>query len=516
MILLGTPKSTLSSLATVGVAVALLPLGCDGKDSKSNSQSAKGGGTTILTAGTDSGSGGTTTTTDTNGAGTTNSSGGTTTTTTTTTVPDIACATDLECKSQGLLCNKTTQKCVQCVENVDCGQGKSCVAGICGAPGCQSNSDCATSASGKVCNIVTGQCVACMTAADCPNPTTSECIAQACVAVATCVNSLDCTGAGAPVCNRTTSRCVECVDPADCSASGATNPICAASRCQSGCTKNEDCGTGKTCKTTTTPAYCVECLTSADCTGGKICSAGACIVNNCVGTTGKPCTALPPFSGTQTVDANGDEFCYVPAFVLAFDSTAGKINPATGEAATATYPERATFRIGWSATSVHAYIEVKDPDVNPNANAWEIWNGDGVEFMISTSREVTGLTSADANTLHVIANSKIGVTVKASGNSGAHTEITDPTAFKAVATATGYVVEVKLPWPSNATMASGTQVYFDAAINSARKNTDGGAPRVAQALLFQGTTPASTSCTGTGNDIAPFCDDRLWCPTQMQ
>jgi Cys-rich repeat protein len=275
------------------------------------------------------------------------------------------------------------------------------------------------------------------------------------------------------------------------------------------------------CNTTATPAYCVACLTDADCPTGNACSSGTCVVGGtssiCAGTTAQPCTAIPPFTGTQVVDGYADDFCKVPGFILAFDSTAGKINVGSGEASGTTYPEKATFRVAWSPTMVHVHIEVVDPSVNPNNNAADIWNGDGVEFMISTSNSVTGLTSNDANTLHVIANSTMGVTVKASGASGEHSPISDTGAVKTLTTSQGYAVEVKMPWPQGTTVAAGTAIYFDAALNSARLNTaDNSAPRVAQALLFQSTNTASTSCTGTGNDLAPFCDDRLWCPTKFQ
>jgi hypothetical protein len=217
------------------------------------------------------------------------------------------------------------------------------------------------------------------------------------------------------------------------------------------------------------------------------------------------------------VDGYGDDLCRVPGFTLAFDSSASKINVTGGDSAGPTFPEKATFKVAWSATMLHAHVEVVDPSVNPNNNPTDIWNGDGVEIMISTSNAVTGLTSSDSNTLHVIANSTIGVTVKASGSSGQHTQITDPKMFKAITTSQGYAVELQMPWPNGVTVASGTSIYFDAAINSARLNTtDNTAPRLAQAILFQSTNTSNTSCTGTGNDIAPFCDDRLWCPTKFQ
>lgn len=484
MTLLTTSRLTLTSLVAIGCGVATMPLGCDGKETKSNSPTTATAGSTSSPAtggGVAVGSGG-----DTASAG----SGGTTS------VPNVTCTSDLECKSSGLLCNKTTSKCVQCLQEADC----------------------AAASQGKLCDVGSGKCVSCLTAADCPNPATSECVAQACVAAKTCVNSLDCTTASAPLCNRTTSRCVECVDAADCAVGGQTDQVCVTNRCQTSCATTEDCAEGSVCNTTATPPYCATCLTNADCPTGNSCTQGACVSGSgaCAGNSAKPCTAIPAFTGTQVVDGYGDDFCNVPGFTLAFDSTAAKINPASGESATATYPERATFKVAWSADSVHVHIEVTDPSVSPNTNPGEIWNGDGVEFMISTSNELTGLTSADVNTLHVIANSSIGVTVKAWGGGGNHAQISDPNLFKTQTTSQGYAVELKMPWPEGVQVTAGTAIYFDAAVNSGRPNADNAPQRVAQALLFQAPTPTNTTCTGTGNDIAPFCDDRLWCPTKFQ
>lgn len=527
MSLLESSKKAVFPFVAQGLMLALLPIGCDSKDAKRapKDDAAGAAGTSSTTqpqAGATTTSAGASTAT----GGDASASGGVVATAgsssvgeggATTTLPSVSCISDLDCKPLQLLCNKTAQKCVQCLASTDCTDGKACIAGLCQS-GCASNADCANSASGKLCDVSAGQCVACLAASDCPNPATSDCVAHACVAVVTCTNSLACTSATAPICNRTTSRCVECVEAADCAASGKANAICAANSCQSPCSASADCAApAKLCNTTAVPAICVECMTNADCATSKLCSAGKCATGSgiCAEKTAKPCDSIGMFAGVQAVDGNGDDFCNVPAFELAFDKSAAKVNPAEGEAAGATYPERATYRVAWTANALHAYIEVVDPSVNPNTNPGDIWNGDGVELMISTSRSVTGLTSADANTLHVIANSVIAVTVKASGESGSHTLITDASLFKAQKTAQGYAVELKMPWPMNANVAAGAQIYFDAALNSARAGTDG-APRNAQAILFQLPNPVTTSCTGTGTAIAPFCDDRLWCPTKLQ
>lgn len=572
-----TSKFVLSSLILVG-ASALLPLGCGSDDKKSSSGATGGtsssnlfgnGGSTAAATAT----GGANTTTDDTASGgnpfdNTSAVG---TAGAPTTLPDVPCTTDLQCKDLNLLCSTVSGKCVQCRDAGDCDGGLFCVAGVCGGAvaGCKTNAECAGSSKGKICDASRGRCVGCVTASDCADPSTSSCEANTCVSYEPCDDSRDCSGAG--VCD-TNKRCVACNTSADCNVNGKTGLVCANSHCVSSCTASESCsGATKLCDTTASEPHCTQCLSHADCAATQHCTKGECIADTCAagvdqacingglatcneagdgfgapvacppnvpcsvaesraacgtlvlgecaGTSGKPCTAIPQFVGTQIVDLNPNDLCAVPGFVLGFNDTAAKIYQAEGQTASPdSYQEKATFRIAWSATHVHAYVEVTDTSVNPNSNPADIWNGDSVEFMISTNRNVTGLTSADANTLHVIGNSIFGVTVKASGTSGTHSQIYDANQFKSKATEKGYAFELMLPWPDGSTMASGTQIYFDAALNAASKNTDGTAPRQAQAVLFQANTPAEqTSCTGTGvGSVAPFCDDRLWCPTQTK
>ncbi|HMA96473.1 MAG TPA: sugar-binding protein [Polyangiaceae bacterium] len=569
MTLFKTSKFVLTSSIAVTASALLFPTGCGGDDEKKKSSSTTGGSTSHVSfAGNPSlGNGGTTAaeggTTASPQAGTGNDNGGPSTT-----LPDIDCESDLACKDLNLLCDTNAKKCVQCITASHCDDGQACVGGLCGARGgCTTNAECASSSKGSVCEISRGRCVGCVSASDCPNAATSECINFACVSFSTCEDSRTCPGA--QVCDPTLGRCVECVSPNDCNVNDKTGLVCANNTCQPGCTADDGCtGTNTHCDTKAPEPYCAACIENADCTKAQHCAKGMCVANvcepgvdqacisggvavcnesgdgfgapkacppnvpctvvesraacgsltpsNCAGNTTRPCSAIPAFAGTQVVDGSGADLCDVPGFVLAFDSTAAKINQTEGETASKnSYPERATFRVAWSATHLHAYIEVVDPSVNANTNPAAIWDGDGVELMISTSRNVTGLTSTDANTLHVIGNAVIGVTVKASGESGNHTQIYEPSQFKGQLTDKGYAVEFMMPWPEGATLASGTQIYFDAALNAASKNADGSAPRKAQALLFQATT-TETSCTGTGSNIAPFCDDRLWCPTQAQ
>ncbi len=482
------------------------------------------------------------------------------------------CDSDIDCKALKMLCDTTAKKCVQCLQNVDCTDGAACVFGVCGGdPGCKSNADCAASANGKVCDVTRGSCVACMVAADCPNPTTSECVAHACVAVTTCTNSLDCTSTTAPICNRTPTpaRCVQCVADADCVSAG-TGKVCSNNQCRTTCSTNTDCTGGLKCNTSVTPNYCAACATSTDCAASQFCSKGECVADVCTAGTDQacvsnaivtcnadgsgfatpkaclagqtcsvaasraacntvpttvcdpvpgtvnPCTEIPAFTGTQTVDAKGEDFCTIPSFEFNFKNAAAvNNNKATGGATTA-YTQRAIAQVAWSPEAFHAFIEVFGTPVHSNTTVDKPWDGDSIELMITTANSPQeGLSSKDPNVLHIIANNGVAVTVKSDGNSGTHTAINDATKFKGALTSTGYVIELKVPWPSAPTLASGTAMRFDMAMNVDTTAVDPDYPgRDAQAVLVMTALTGTTSCATT--PATPFCDIRLWCPTVLK
>ena len=101
--------------------------------------------------------------------------------------------------------------------------------------------------------------------------------------------------------------------------------------------------------------------------------------------------------------------CNVPSAL--FDAQ----NAAKVIAYNATPLEIATVRIAWSSSGIHAFIDVLDASVQtvygylqtqPTADQTQaitdVYQGDSIELMISSSNAVTGLTGNDANTLHVI------------------------------------------------------------------------------------------------------------------
>jgi hypothetical protein len=75
---------------------------------------------------------------------------------------------------------------------------------------------------------------------------------------------------------------------------------------------------------------------------------------------------------------------------------------------------------------------------------------------------------------------------------------------------------LRLPWPGTAP-AAGATVRFDIVLNSADKTfTSVDDMRDGQLIYYLGTVTGTTTCQGTGGDgNVPFCDDRIWCSTNI-
>jgi hypothetical protein len=195
----------------------------------------------------------------------------------------------------------------------------------------------------------------------------------------------------------------------------------------------------------------------------------------------------------------------------------------------ATPPEVATVRIGWSSSGIHAFIDVQDASVqtveqaDPTQAITQVYQGDSIELMISSSNTVTGLTGNDTNTLHVIVPaSGPAVSVKTSDSNGSSqgTQTALSTSVYAQKiTSTGYSIELELPWPGNNSPAAGATVRFDMSLNSADSNfTSISNMRDGQLVYYLGTVTGTTTCEGlpgTDAPIEPFCDDRAWCATLL-
>jgi hypothetical protein len=182
---------------------------------------------------------------------------------------------------------------------------------------------------------------------------------------------------------------------------------------------------------------------------------------------------------------------------------------------TADFAQKAVAKVAWSSDAFHAYVEVFAKPVRSNSSVDRIWDGDSVELMVTTNGNASGTTVDDANALHVIANNSIAVTVKSTGESGTHTQISDSNRVWVGYTDNGYAVELNLPWPNSAAPTAGAAVRFDMALNVDTESVDPSVwGRDAQAVLAMETLSLTSTCSAT--PPTPFCDERLWCPTQLK
>ena len=424
------------------------------------------------------------------------------------------CKTSLDCVAAPnnlTICDPGSGSCVQCVKPADCGPSFDCTSNKCvHYDACTTSPDCPT---GKACDTTQGRCVECVVDGDCAS---GKCSSQKCRI--SCTSDNACTPSSM-LCNATLGFCVQCNSMLKCASGLVCDPTgnCIPPICKSG---DRICSEGgiATCLPDGSafgdPAFCpdnssckassgmIACFEDAD--GGTGCAIG-----------GAPCKQIPKFTGTQVVDAQVDDLCALPAVI--FDAAHSK--PISYHT---TPTEVATVRAGWSAAGFHVFVDVVDSSVQVVSTVdmtqatTKTYQGDSIELMISSSNSVTGLTSTDANTLHVTVPAQgpavIVKTANSNGSSqGAYTAM--PTsAYHQRLTATGYAIEMKLPWPG-AAPAAGATVRFDIILNSADKsfgNVDD--MRDGQLIYYLGAVSNSTC---QGSDLAPFCDDRAWCSTQL-
>ena len=568
----------LSLAMVLGCMAAMGGLACGGTKARNTAGASGGAGGTSALGG--SGSGGVGAGGDTSGGGGAGGTSGDGTGGSST-LPTIACTSDTECSASALFCEPAKKLCVQCVKSADCPSGGHCLGNACvSVAACNNSRDCSTDqvcdpargtcvqctvkedcatgqicvsdrcvisacatasdcGAGNVCDTTSGKCVECAADTDCTG-TTQHCVQNVCRT--TCATDKTCTPLGM-LCDTASSACVQCKVDMDCPASSycsagtckadicdATQAMCLGSSivpCNangSGWSPVSNCPADKPCKVYGTVASCSGSpatdggvIATGD--GGGDIPAGACTT-----ATVNPCASITKFAGTQTVDGKGDDFCQVPSFVFGA-TNAAKINNYNN--VPLTQFESVTGRVAWSAAGLSAFFDVTDASVqtvnmaDATQAASKAYQGDSIEIMISSSNVLTGLTGTDTNTLHVIvpANGP-AVATKASNNGGTSTgtasTLPAPQYAQAV-TPTGYAIEVRLPWPNGAAPASGAQIRFDLALNSAdAKFGTIDDMRDGQLLYYVGTVGGTTTCQNSTDGTVPYCDDRTWCTTSAQ
>jgi hypothetical protein len=346
-----------------------------------------------------------------------------------------------------------------------------------------------------LCDITTSVCMQCKVLTDCP--ASSYCSAGMCEP---------------DICDATESMCAG-VGVVSCNAAG------------SGWESSAQCPTGVTCVASAGKASCGGLYPDG---GGAYDGGGA-----CTSATVDPCTTISKYIGTQVVDGNGDDFCSIPSFQLDYKTAAATGRAINYHGAAEDRKEVLTGRVAWGPDGLHGYFDVTDPEVqtvnmlDPTQALISPFYGDSIEIHFSSSNTVTGLTTKDTNTMHVVipANGP-AISMKADNKNGTGPVMGVPTELaKAVyaqkATATGYAIEVLLPWPPGGSPTSGSAVRFDLVLNSADKNTGGVTDMRDGQLIYRvvglADPGAASPCNYGSNDgVVPWCDDRTWCETKLQ
>jgi hypothetical protein len=402
-------------------------------------------------------------------------------------VPVAKCKDNGDCP--GGACDTANGVCLDCLDDSNCDSGdQHCVRNVCRTT-CTSNAGCA--AMGMVCDISNSACVQCLTSTDCP--ASWYCLMGSCVPDVCDTTQSSCSGTVLASCNSAGDgfdNYTQCSASKPCTAKGAV-ATCGGTPVRDGGVADAPASSGEV--------------------GGSVSTCPS-------GTTSDPCkSGSPAWSGTHTVDGNGSELCGLPYFVLSAQNAAKVLNFSN---APLSQFETATARVAWDAAGLHALIEVRDPSVqtinmaDPSQAINKAYLGDSVELYLSSNSNVTGLTSNDSHTVHVIipANGP-AVAVKDTGNSGTATAL-PASQYAQSATSSGYAIEALIPWPAGAP-SSGTAIRFDMDINSADKNFNGNDNmRDGQLIYYIGQVSNSTCQSSDGT--VPWCDNRTWCQANVQ
>jgi hypothetical protein len=436
-----------------------------------------------------------------------------------------SCANSRDCGTDKV-CDPGRGICVECAQGGDCASNQACVLNKCVSTAtCESNGDCGA----KVCDTSGERCVDCLTDAECVTDT-EKCVQNTCRTA--CTSDKQCTSQGM-LCDTATSGCVQCKVQTDCPSS---------TYCEAGACKADICdSTQSTCSgngiaacnaagngwaaAQACPASqgCIASGGVASCGGNPPIDGGNPPIDGgppptdapltCTTATATPCTSIPKFNGTQTVDGKDDDFCDVPSFV--FDKPSAKVVNNYNGIQDSEFPS-VSARVAWSPAGLHAFFNVTDASVesvlmaSDQATAISTpYQGDSIELFISSSDNATGVPGGDNGAVHVtLAATGPSVSVKTTaGPTTTYTEL--PAAqYSQAKTATGYAVEVLLPW-QGAAPSGGGKVRFDLALNIADSNLGGvGDMRDAQLIYYLGTV------SGGCNDA--WCDDRTWCSTTLE
>jgi hypothetical protein len=227
-------------------------------------------------------------------------------------------------------------------------------------------------------------------------------------------------------------------------------------------------------------------------------------------TGGTLCTKIPAFAGTQTVDGLDDDFCDVNG-VSWWNTDGDFISPSAPPDAGKV---RVRMKFAWDGVGLHAFVDVQDANVITDPNPTYLWRGDSVELYLAGFSKLTGRfdTTNDAGAFQVVISPPSGATPAQSQIflTGAASGPLASGKWTAVATPTGYAVEVQIPWSDLHGMgiAAGSQIGLDVAVNSKWDPATDHVFSVWRRRMVSGATPC-------GANLSPSCDDRTWCTPSL-
>lgn len=398
------------------------------------------------------------------------------------------CRRNSDCPGD-LLCDRSAELCVECLSTADCADGDVCAEGACHAA-CRSDKDCR--ATDQLCSD-DGACVDCIVDSHCD-------AGEVCSPSGTCEAEPSNEG-GAP--NEGTTHTGDGGSPSS-SDGGAPNMPSGGTSSRGG----TDAGGGG--------------AGGSLVTAGTAAGGGTMLGPGCASAAIDPCAGIPHYTGTQTVDGDPSDFCDVPPFTLAIaTSPYYRVKPP------ATATTKATFRVAWSETALHIFVDVADQTVYPSTlgSLSYVWSGDNIEFYASPKAPTGTFTysrSYDYGAFEIIAAppTRTGVATTPAGqaafvSTGASAAVS-ATQYKTNLTANGYTVEAQIPWTTAAPTA-GSPMGFDAGLAD---DVDGlvnasaatGEYRDYYVLLYNAHY-VSSNCS---REYEPYCDSRNWCvPTAL-
>ncbi len=229
--------------------------------------------------------------------------------------------------------------------------------------------------------------------------------------------------------------------------------------------------------------------------------------------TTKLCTEiehLESLATAQVLDGTPDEFC--GASYYEFDNSSGEStdpSPVPIEAKTIV-----KTRVAWSTFGLHLHLAVADPMLWTHADPQYIWQGDSVELYVAGFATLTGRFDAtnDVGAMQVVLT-PVANALPARAEiffAGARQGSLPTEQWKIRNVATGYEVEVRIPWAfiGGTAIAAGKSIGFTMAVNQKWNTTI----RHTFSLWKQKVINSSPCPGGVGN---AYCDDRTWCTPKL-